>query len=139
MYNYYNERDYALAKWEWDNRLKPDDGSRYAFKYGGATNSYNDSAEMTARFYRDPLFGANESFQVGTTNLQQRYAVFSYCAESWSLALGQATNAAFYGNFSLEESPLGYDAKHYSHSKQFRSNIVEQRKYYETVIQHCGF
>jgi len=141
MCNYFNPHDWVLDIWKFNTKTKPDDIIGYGFRYGGNTNSYNDSADMTNRFYRVPRIGATESFQVGTTNLQERYAVFAYCLQSWCMPLGQAVNQAFSGtNLDLEaDSLLKYDNEYYSHSKEFRSNIIDQEPYYEHIITDCQF
>jgi len=44
----------------------------------------------------------------------------------------------FAGNFNLQDATLSYDEKRYSHSRQFRSNIADEDKYWENVMVHCG-
>ena len=49
-------------------------------------------------------------------------------------------NSAFaYTNWDLQSEPLFYDKMHYSHSRQFRSNVVKENPYYEGVFKDCRF
>jgi hypothetical protein len=137
MCNYYNALDYALDWWEFNNRYKPDGALGYGFAYGGSVDFYDEGVAKTNRFHR---YGGSwfsiEGLEItASTNLNERYQVFSYCAESRTKALGQASNSVFtYVNRNLEGPPLGYDSEHYSHSRQFRSNILDEKAYYEYVI-----
>jgi len=66
---------------------------------------------------------------------EDTYTIFSFCARSRSLALGavETTINGFDGETNLES--FGYDWQHYSHSKQFRSNIVDERPYWDQVAE----
>jgi len=136
MCNYYNANDYALEWWARNNRRKPDDGTGYGFGYGGGLDLYDETATATNRFYRWWL--TIEGLEISpSTDLRERYQVFSYDVESRSKALGQASNSGFgYDNFNLGAGPLGYGM---AHSRQFRSNIIEQKPYYDKVMQDCDF
>lgn len=142
MCNYYNAEDFALTwGWELNNRWKPDDGWGYGFGYGGSISNYDftESTPATNRFFR--WWGYIESMSVtNNADLRTRYMVFSYCAESRSRALGQAENTAFaFINRNLKADPLNYNDAHYSHSKQLRSNIVDQLAYYQYLYSDCDF
>ena len=73
------------------------------------------------------------------TSELERYEIFSFCAESRSGALG-----AVYGpvenfdEFNLQIPGLDYDHERYSHSRQFRSNIVKEWKYWDQFYRDCG-
>jgi len=140
MCNYYNADDYALKQgWEKNNRWKPDGAIGYGFAYGGPINWYAEDVEYSNRFFRCGL--PPEGLSVtNDTDLRTRYEVFSYCAESRAQALGRAPNLAFaHTNRNLYDSPLEYDGRHYSHSREFRSNIIQENPYYENVFEDCGF
>ena len=64
---------------------------------------------------------------------EDRYRIFSYCAESRSNALGaiEIKVNGFDEKFILQA--LGYDSQHYSHSRQFRSTIVDEFPYWDKV------
>jgi hypothetical protein len=85
MYNYYNEIDWALKKWEINNVLKPDNWTPYLFSYDGSKECYQEGVDVFSR-------GANPNTVLSITNQCQRYMIFSYCAESRSRALGQTLN-----------------------------------------------
>lgn len=48
-------------------------------------------------------------------------------------------NKASPDNRNLQGPPLGYDNQCYSHSRQFRSNVVDEKGYYEHLITDGGF
>lgn len=139
MCNYFNGEDWALDLWEKNNRGKPDGAWGYCFGYGGSTNFYDETVIDTNRFYR--WWGYIEGLEItnGVPDLRERYEVFSCNVESRAKALGQASNSTFSVNFELSGVPLLYNDRRYSHSKQFRSNILAERVYYENIILHCGF
>ncbi len=133
MFNYYNRKDWALDKWEWNNGQKPDgEFPGYRFHYNGATTNYDETHDEFYRYYG--RFGKKT---LSVTNQLQRYQIFAYCLESRSKALGQRTNASFTKNWNLE-TEMGYHGVHYFHSKQWRSNIVDEKKYYKQLIKDCG-
>ena len=133
--NYFNADDYALRWWEFNNRRKPDDGMWYRFRYGGSVDSYNENAPANQRFNRGiPAVGLDI---IPEDDRRDRYAVFSYAVESRSRALGQVTNPVFQVRQNLQNPPLDYDNRHYSHSKQFRSNIIAQWRFYELFRTDC--
>ena len=53
-------------------------------------------------------------------------------------ALGQGENTAFGVPRDLHGDPLKYNEKHYSHSREFRSNIVAERAFYQYVLLDGG-
>jgi hypothetical protein len=67
------------------------------------------------------------------------FKIFSYAAEARGSAVGVQTTMNDFITFNLQNSPLGYDNKHYSHSRQVRSNIVAEWEYWHRVMQDCGF
>ena len=100
-------------------------------------DSYSESVDVTNRFYRGWI--EEEGLEI-IGNLNERYQVFSYGVESRARALGQASNSAFLTqNRNLKADPLNYDQKHYSHSRQFRSNIVDERAYFQHIITDGEF
>jgi len=69
----------------------------------------------------------------------EQYEIFSYCAESRARALGALiTTPPNFQDFSLKFW-LGYDGKRYSHSRQFKSNIVDEWKYWQQFVKDCDF
>lgn len=69
-----------------------------------------------------------------------RYTIFAYAAESRSRALGAVeipTSNIFTNQVNLQES-FGYDEQLYSHSRQFRSNVVDEWGYWQAVMTDFG-
>lgn len=130
--NYYNRLDWALAKWELNNAWKPDGLTPYLFGYTGSKTSYQEGVD---RFFRGPIDDPIQVFSVSVP--RECLTMFSYIAESRSLALGQESNSEF-GSWDLEDTML-YDNKHYSHSKEFRSTIPEQWNFWKQVLSDCDF
>jgi hypothetical protein len=132
-FNYYNPQDYALEAWEFNNWLKPDDGIPYYFWYDGSITNYTEGVDA---FYRVTNTVGNV---LSVTNASERCRIFAYCLESRHKALGQLSCPVFGGNnWNMEDPPpsgMGYQGRHYYHSKQWRSSIDEEWEYYEHVRQ----
>lgn len=109
------------------------------YHYEGPVDTYDTSAQPTpSRFYYDvvpyvPPAPRNMVFTDDT------FEIFSYVAEARGSALGVQTNMNDFTTFNLRAAPLNYDQRHYSHSRQLRSNIVDEKPYWATVKQDCGF
>jgi hypothetical protein len=67
------------------------------------------------------------------------HQIFSYCAESRSRALGQAASGvAGFTGWNLYTA-MGYDDHHYSHSREFRSNVAAESAFWRKVSEDCMF
>ena len=62
------------------------------------------------------------------------FEIFSYNAEARSKALGAIGAMQHFKSFDLQGPPLKYDKQHYSHSRQFRSNIVDELQYWKQLL-----
>lgn len=137
MQNFYNALDWALDLWEINNVRRPDGWAPYSFSYRGREDRYS---EGTDKFIRNASSSTPETLRIN--HVRQRYMIFSYCAESRSKALGQTENSIF-SFWNLELSParggMGYDAQHYSHSREFRSNIVDEWDFWKRVFRTSQF
>ncbi len=99
--------------------------------YQGDLNAY---APPTDRFYKD-----DDSIG-GTRTLSfpnNRFEIFARCAQSRSRALG-AVDVDVTGFTSRDlhidgDWGLHYDEQHYSHSREFRSNIINEWTYWKSV------
>ena len=132
--NYMNEKDWALAQWTINNRLKPDNVAPYHFGYDGRINRYD---ENTDRFTRGILGSIWSVYSVN--NERERWIALAYIIESRSMALGQiAVDVRQFSTWNLE-TQMHYDDEHYSHSKEFRSTISEQWMFWEKVFTDCDF
>ena len=69
----------------------------------------------------------------------QRYNIFAYCAESRVRALGAVANVIGFASFNLRDPPLNYNSQHYSHSRQFRSNVIDESGYWKQIKIDCGY
>ena len=130
----YNEDDFALDKFRINHIIKPD----YKYNYKGTTGFYFEPHD---RFY----FDSNDILPGGTIRnlvLQyDKYEIFSFCAESRSLALGAEADSVswFDEEINLEDNDYGFDNKHYSHSRQFRSTIQKEWNYWKKVKEKANF
>ena len=133
-YNYHNFDDYALRSWEINNNFKPDGMPPYHFQYSGSTASYTEGVD---EFYRQAVIYVSARQTLHLMNETERYRIFAYCAESRSRALGRVR----YGVDGFDEwdleSAMGYLDDHYSHSREFRSNIVAERQFWLKVMNDC--
>lgn len=142
--NYYNPLDWALDIWQINNAHKPD--GVYGFEYVGSASSYfpgplggpppSERDWFARRWGVAPFAGVQEYRpDVGV----ERQVIFSYIAESRSVATGQIyLGKAVKGNWGLNLH-YGYDDEHYSHSRQFRSNLVSEHEFWRKLFVDFGF
>lgn len=131
MAQYFNRLDFALGAWEFNNETKPDLNYHYA-DGDSNLNTYEPSAGD--RFYYDSLLPLDERDMTFPDN---RYEIFARCAESRSRALGrEGAVAGFAATRNLQV--WGYDGAHYSHSRQFRSNVVAEWPFWNAVVLDCN-
>ena len=128
---YYNADDWALGWWRWPNNQRKPHGSS-GYHYESAITSYDPYPSGSDRFWRDPWGPTGERTLVFPMD---RYEIFARCAESRALPLGQIVPTPEHpvvAGFTTERdlTDLGYDGAHYSHSKQFRSNIVDEWQFW---------
>ncbi|MBQ6472372.1 MAG: alpha/beta hydrolase, partial [Victivallales bacterium] len=150
--NFYNEIDYALRAWGWNNCVKPNsDTEGGTFAYSGSTSYYDDGdldANSFHRYHTYPRIiddGSGGSTIQSETIIDQwyhlddsydspaeRYWAFSYVLQSRSKPLGKCP-VALTGGVNLQGT-CGFDNKHYSHSRQFRSFASDTRSYWLQVL-----
>ncbi len=124
--NFYNPQDYALTaanggigSWENDQRLKPD-------------NFYNWSVA-------NGFFKGWVPFETAYSFPGDRYAIFSYCAEARSVAVGTIpTGGVFSGDTVDLESQCGFSRAHLWHSGQFRSFSAARYGYWSETLRRIG-
>ena len=126
--NFENPRDYALTGnsldpsdfrpgWQASQRLKPDIG----YGWTAALGFYKgDGNSLSTRYYFP-----NDRFQI-----------FSFCAEGRSLALGSTTTDGVFanGNIDLSLAPFSYGREHLFHSAQFRSYMAQRYQYWIALL-----
>ena len=134
-HNYFNVGDYALRgiHWELDAVSRPDNWLPLFFDYEGSVTNYNETNDHFFRW----LNPDHDNLSVAVD--RQRYEVFSYCEQSRVVALGCVDPTGWQSSLDLTDAPLGYNDAHYSHSREFRSNIVDEKAYWDRVWQDCDF
>jgi hypothetical protein len=111
--NYFNPDDWALANWRANQQLKPDIGYDY----------------LAARFLR-----LNQEI----TFPNDRYEIFSFCAEARSWPVG--ADIAVGGAFSIPDQvnlrlSFGFSDQHPGHSAEFRSYNMIRRQYWDELLK----
>ena len=107
--------------------------SRFNYHYAeGDSNADTYNAGAGDRFYYDSILPFDEHDLFFPTN---RYVIFARCAESRSRALGAIPEsmAGFSTQRDLQGSGMWYDDAHYSHSREFRSNIIDEWQFWTNV------
>lgn len=121
--NFFNERDYALARWEVDEDFKPD--NQAGFSYDSILNKF--------------FYGGSE-----LDFLRDTYVILPYCATAFCYGLGEQANVK--GAFlSLgEPNQLDLDATfdfgntHAGHSAQFNSDNMDLTTFWSTLLDQMG-
>jgi len=147
LINYFNRKDYALVEagpltpgWEYNNQTRPDNSIGYG--YDGDTEDYSKNVGNSG-FYRDTLTTPRRDL----TFPDNDHEIFSFIAESRTKALGAVLPFEAFLNATVSvdavgsrdlEATSGYDNKRYSHSRQFRSNIVNEHNYWRNFTVDCG-
>jgi hypothetical protein len=149
MFSYFNARDYALTgdnnfspRWEVNNKSKPDDLLSYG--YQGDPEIY-PSLPPDVGFYQTrwvDVDGVEEAYKHQLSFPDNGYEIFSFAAESRSRALGAVHALPIFATVSLtlaekgsrDLSEDGYNELSYSHSRQFRSNIVDEQVYWRSFV-----
>ncbi|MBN1865446.1 MAG: hypothetical protein JW808_11140, partial [Victivallales bacterium] len=118
---YINREDFALDHWETNNRRKPSSG----YRYEGNANHYDpDRDPVPDRFVHRTGGGFRGRERILRFHID-RYEIFSQVLQSRSRALGTYdTISGFKEIHDLQG--WGFDDAHYSHSRQFRSNIARE-------------
>lgn len=148
--NLFNAEDYALRScdtfsWEDDNQMRPNISYSYHSTNDTDIRDYNEDAPLCSHFMRfqklyfpdKPKESQTDTFQ--WSDMRDTYEILSYAAEAWGEPLGiMASVDGFTEAMDLQSSPLNYDKEHYSHSRQFRSNIVAEHMYWHEVMRICS-
>ena len=149
MFSYFNISDYALTgdnnfspRWEVNNNTKPDDLLSYG--YQGDPEIY-PPLPPDVGFYQTrwvDVDGVEEAYKHQLSFPDRSYEIFSFAAESRSRALGAVYASPVFapvsftltvkGSRDLAED--GYSELSYSHSRQFRSNIVDEQYYWRSFV-----
>jgi hypothetical protein len=166
MCNFYNKEDWALRKdsWELNNVMRPAYGMEFIHcdSNEGEKGTFDlfeeecppEDSVSGERFVNEYLQDGdgdeadyiNDTLEFENIDDLQRYKIFSYIAHSRKRALGtqNVTGSGFTvaNNVNLFEDPpelYEFDDRHYSHSRQFRSNIVNEKWYWKRVMEQSTF
>lgn len=149
--NIYNVNDYALWHdvWELNQIFKPDspDFPDQRFKYGFTGDPATANPNNFTRYYdmiTTPLALGDRA------NVQSRYEIMSFAAESRSKAVGATASNLTLGDaidlqtiWPDDTGLLGADGQkwgaHKWHSAQFRSTNMRQGNYWKTLLGTRGF
>ncbi|MDI6809904.1 MAG: alpha/beta hydrolase, partial [Candidatus Eisenbacteria bacterium] len=127
---YFNPVDYALGAiaWQLNNEMKPDLNYWYT---EGDSNVDSYAPASGDRFYYDSLLPFDERTM---TIPDDRFETFARIVESRSRALGSEPSVNGFGT-ARDLRNWGYNNQHYSHSREFRSNIVDERPFWTAVVE----
>jgi hypothetical protein len=144
LVSYFNRKDYALVEagtitpgWEYNNQTKPDNSLGYG--YDGDSESYSQDIS-NGGFYQDTIMTSRRDLIFPDNDFE----IFAFSAESRTKALGAVLP---FGDFLEASNSLGdiasrdlevtsnYNNRLYSHSRQFRSNIVDEQNYWQSLYR----
>ncbi len=129
MVLYFNSEDYALDWWEFGNEMKPDISYWYT---EGDTNVASYAPASGDRFYFDNIL---VPFDERTMTIpDDRFEIFARIVESRSRALGCEASVNGFGTARNLQN-WGYNEQHYSHSREFRSNVSDEWLFWTAVIE----
>jgi len=138
MFRYFNKWDFALLSWRLNNELKANSVTETtAYRYYDGdhdTGTYRpENGDIFFVGIAGPLGLPVATFETLLFE-EDTYRIFSFCARSRSLALGAVDTPV--DGFPVETNlkDFGFDWQHYSHSKEFRSNIVDEEPYWMNAI-----
>jgi pimeloyl-ACP methyl ester carboxylesterase len=130
MFNYFNVDDWALKRWLDNNK-----GTLLTSGKPDIDHDYNYIGDLDS-YWPDITSDAFVSKINGILRIpQDRFEIFAYCIRTRSNPLG-AEGGLVKGFTKFDLKNLGFDEWNYSHSKQFRSNIVDEWNYWKQVIEH---
>jgi len=124
--NYFNPNDWALGLWICDQYKKPNIGTilQNRYEYHGIL------LDDTWGFKRKSagVFGDYNYLYLP----EDRYEIFSYCAQARSNPAGRQTNVG--GPFETQNNFADYGDKHPGHSAQFLESACERWKYWHKLM-----
>jgi len=135
LFRYYNESDYALRSWRLNNEIKANSLTETnAYRYFDGDTDPNTYHPLDGDIFFLGIAGPL-GLPVSTPEIFQlpddTYRIFSFCARSRSPALGAVGTAVNGMEGETDLKTLGFDWQHYSHSKEFRSNIVDEWDFWQ--------
>ena len=113
--------------WEGNNALKPKVLGPY---------SYSEK-DGVGYFYRRESLIPDQKVEL--TFPDNTYEIFAFILSAQTGTIGaEPAPIPWFININLAAAHLGkYDYRHYSHSRQFRSNLIDEFGYWRTIINEC--
>jgi len=129
IFNFYNELDFALDKWQTGQNLKPNETERYTCHAYSAV--HNDGNFLYGGTYPPLRFPSDT------------YEIYAHCAEGRSYAFGANFVPGVKGSFDLAKDFTSDRANNftdaiYDHSGQFRGTLMMRHKFWR-VLQETAF
>lgn len=123
-FNYYNHDDFALASWEADQQLKPDNAYKYIYNGSPPAPGFRRKINTTTTWLTFPT---------------DTYEAFAWAAESQSVALGAVpVNGVFTEadgeNVNLGNPPFKYNGFPKFHSGQFADSNAQRGDYWKRLL-----
>ena len=125
-FNYFNNLDFALAAWEGDQQLKPDNSYKYI-----------DDGTPPATGFRRKM-GSSVTW---LTFPADTYEIFAWAAESRSAALGATSARGIFAetnrsNVDLQGPPFNYNFEPKFHSGQFSDSNAQRGIYWKRLLKN---
>jgi len=151
--NYYNINDYALSKWQIDQRTKPDNvaGDNSPYGYCGSLTAPPAPNGFFANYSPDNAFSScgGTQLQLGNAaNVLNRYEIMAFAAQPRSKALGGISNVAGFSPQNLATTaiwpadtypqPSGPYSAHLWHSAQFEFTNAGMQGYWLALMVRFG-
>ena len=142
-----SERTFTVSySWEHNNKMRPD----ILYDYAGDKDVY-EGAQTYKGFYHGTSLTVDNKLHLPSssdpiTQVRNAPEIFSYAAEAWGEPVGVLPEHNSNSDYKFElfdkSVNLGgddyqYDEHHYSHGRQFRSNIIMEWNYWKEVLSTC--
>jgi hypothetical protein len=123
-FNYFNHLDFALANWEVDQQVKPDNTYKYIYNGSPPAPGFRRKINSTTTWLAFPT---------------DTYEAFAWAAESHSIALGAVpVNGVFTEaggeNVNLGNPPFNYNGLPKFHSGQFCDSNAQRGDYWKRLL-----
>ena len=104
-------------------------------KYIGDKNVYDESnSDNPSKFLKNGNI-LSFGYSHDSVGLNDTYEIFAYAARARAKPLGTLPEVS--GFVTIDLKGFGYNHRHYSHSRQFRSNIIDEALYWGFIKEKC--
>lgn len=142
LFNYFNPRDFALNLWEEGNKRKPDSYA-HGYNYHEGDQNRETYKPNTGNPLTDDYFyhfdGALDHLrrmrfpEEPSSQTDDRFEIFARCAQSRSRTVGALSMVQ--GFISMPLVRYEFNSRHLGHSKEFRSDIVAEKGFWEQAAK----